>query len=249
MTIVIHFHQTRFRTFKDYYVYYVIPQLKKYFPNLISYNRFIQLMAWTIFPLFNYLNNNLGKCSGISFIDSSVLSVCHNRRISSHKVFKGIAKRGKTSTGWYFGFKLHFVINQTGELLSFMITAANIDDRSPVLNLAKDLFGKLFGDKGYLSSKLFKDLLEKGVQLITKIRRKMKNKLMKLTDKLILKRRGLIESVINKLKNDNQIEHHRHRSKWNFIVNLFSGLIAYMQDPHKPTLKISKNEKKLFLAM
>ena len=206
-------------------------------------------MAWTIFPLFNYLHNNLGKCSGISFVDSSVLSVCHNKRISSHKVFKGIAKRGKTSTGWFFGFKLHFVINQTGDILSFMLTAANIDDRRPVLDLVKDLFGKLFGDKGYISSKLFENLFKKGVKLITKLRGKMKNKLMGLTDKLILKRRGLIESVINKLKNDNQIEHHRHRSKWNFIVNLFSGLIAYMHDPHKPKLKISKNEKNLLLAM
>ena len=107
-------------------------------------------MAWTIFPLFNYLHANLGKCSGISFVDSSVLSVCHNRRISSHKIFKGIAKRGITLTGWLIGVKLHLMINQTGHIMSFMLSAANVDDRNPVMNLTKDLFGKLFGDKVYI---------------------------------------------------------------------------------------------------
>jgi len=116
-------------------------------------------------------------------------------------VFKKLAKRGKTSTGWFFGFKLHLVINDRGEILAYMLTGGNIDDRAPMKNLCQNLFGKLFGDKGYISSKLFSELYENVVQLITRLRANMKNKLMPLGDKLLLRKRGLIESVHNKLKN------------------------------------------------
>jgi hypothetical protein len=236
MTIAICFHASKIRTFKDYYNGYVLRELQKYFPKAPSYSRFVSLMKRVLCPLVIFLQSLLGVCSGVSFVDSTVLTVCHARRISSHKVFRRMAQRGKTSTGWFFGFKLHLIINDQGEILAFMLTAGNVDDRRPLPGMVKSLWGKCFGDKGYLSSRLFDELWEKGVQLITKLRKGMHNKLMSLWDRVMLRRRGLIESVNNKLKNSCQIEHHRHRSPWNFLVNLFSGLAAYCQDPRKPSL-------------
>jgi hypothetical protein len=243
MTIVIYFHLSKMRTFKDYYNYVVLGGLRKYFPKSPSYSRFISLMKRVLCPLFVFLQGILGTCRGISFVDSTILTVCHVRRISSHRVFRRMAKRGKTSTGWFFGFKLHLIINDQGEILAFKLTSGNTDDRTPVPDLAKDLWGKCFGDKGYLSSRLFEELREKGVQLITKLRKGMHNKLMSLWDRFLLRKRGLIESVHNKLKSGCQIEPHRYRSPWNFLVNLLSGLAAYCQDPEKPRLQVAKNER------
>jgi hypothetical protein len=236
MTIATYFHITRFRTFKDYYILYVIPVLRSYFPRLVSYSRFVNLVKRCLFPIFVFSQGCLGKCTGIAFIDSTILTVCHIKRVSSHRVFRKIARRGKTSTGWFFGFKLHLIINDLGEILAYMLTAGNVDDRSPVLELCKKLFGKLFGDRGYISNELFQELYEKGIQIITRLKSNMKNKLINMIDKLLLFKRGLIESVHNKLKNCCQIEHHRHRSPWNFFVNLISGLLAYAYDPNKPSL-------------
>lgn len=227
ITIVILFHKTGYRTFKDYYFRFVLGNLREYFPKILSYSRFINLMKTCLFPLFVFSQGCLGKCSGISFVDSTILTVCHARRINSHRVFKNMAKRGKTSTGWFYGFKLHLIINDTGEILAYMLTTGNVDDRVPVPELSKDIIGKLFGDKGYISQELFLKLYEKGLQIITRLKRNMKNKLMSIVDKLLLRSRGVIESVNNKLKSSCQIEHHRHRSRWNFVINLISGLIAY----------------------
>ena len=245
MTIVVYFHASKFRTFKDYYNFLIKDRLHAFFPGLSSYNRFLRLMRRILFPLFVFLQGLLGNCRGISFVDSTILTVCHVRRISSHHVFRKLAKRGKTSTGWFFGFKLHLVINEKGEILAFMLTPGNVDDRKPVPALAKGLWGKCFGDKGYLSNKLFDELWEKGIQLITKLRKGMHNKLISLWDRLLLRKRGLIESVHNKLKNSCQIEHHRHRSPWNFLVNLLSGLVAYCNDPDKPSLHLEKPDMTL----
>jgi Transposase DDE domain len=130
-------------------------------------------------PLTVYLHTKLGTCTGISFIDSTALAVCKNPRISSHRVFDGLAKRGKTSTAWFFRFKLHLVVNDHGELLAFCLTPGNMTDRSPVPKLAKKLFGKLMGDKGYLSQAFFEQLFsEQHLQLITRLRANMKNRLM-----------------------------------------------------------------------
>jgi DDE family transposase len=248
ITIVIHFHQLGYRTFKQYYNCHVQGYLKAYFPKLVSYSRFVRLMSQAAFPMFCFLQTLLGTCTGISFIDSTVLTVCHNRRINSHKTFQDMAKRGKTSTGWFFGFKLHLIINDQGEILAYMLTAGNIDDRKPVHSLCQHIFGKLFGDKGYISSKLFADLYEQGVQLITKLKSNMKNQLMDLYDRLMLRKRGLVESVHNRLKNGSQIEHHRHRSPWNFLVNLVGGLAAYSLLPQKPHLELPQEELLPLLA-
>ncbi len=183
-----------------------------------------------------------GKCTGISFIDSTTLNVCHNRRIHSHKVFKGIADRGKSSTGWFYGFKLHLVVNDKGDILSFYLTPGNVDDRDPktIEILAKDLLGKLFGDKGYLSKNISDILYSKGIQLITKIKKNMKNKLMLMEDKILLRKRAIIETINDQLKNICQIEHSRHRSFTYFAVNIVSGLISYSFIPKKPSLKLDK---------
>jgi hypothetical protein len=248
ITIITMFHKTRYRTFKDYYERYVLAFLKPYFPKLLSYSRFVNLMKTCLFPLFIFSQGCLGECTGLSFVDSTILTVCHSRRINSHRVFKKMAKRGKTSTGWFYGFKLHLIINDVGEILAYILTPGNIDDRVPVPELSKELFGKLFGDKGYISQELFLKLYEKGLQIITKLKKNMKNKLMNLVDKILLRSRGVIESVNNKLKADCQIEHHRHRSPWNFLVNLIGGLVAYAYDPCKPCIHITKKEKQKLLS-
>lgn len=212
------------------------------FPYLVSYNRFVELMAGALLPLCAYLHTRKGHCSGISFIDSTPIAVCHNRRISSHRVFDETAERGKNSVGWFYGFKLHLVVNDQGELLAVCLTPGNVDDRTPVPKLVKELFGKVFGDKGYLSHELFELLFAQGVQLVTKIRRNMKNQLMPLFDKLLLRKRSIIETIADQLKNISQIEHTRHRSGINFLVNVISALIAYTHQPKKPSLNIRISE-------
>lgn len=249
MTILIYFHQSGYRTFKAYYTGYVMTHLRAEFPNLVSYQRFVELMALTLYPLCLYLRARLGQVSGIAFIDATPLPVCHNRRITRHKVFAGLAARGKTSVDWFYGFKLHLVINDCGELLACYLTPGNVDDRKPVPHLAQRLFGKLFGDKGYLSQPLVDQLLAQDVHLITGIRKNMDNKLMPLMDKILLRKRALIETVHDQLKNISQVSHTRHRSPDNFFVNLVAGLIAYTLRPKKPSLDLRPDEVALLPAL
>ncbi len=238
MTIMVGFHLSGYRTFKHYYLNYVLRYQRGYFPGLVSYNRFVELLQGSLVPLCCFLTSRFGRCSGISFIDSTKISVCHNRRIGSHKVMAEFAARGKTSVDWFYGFKLHLVINDQGELLGVKITAGNVDDRDVVPELARSLFGKLFGDRGYISQPLFEQLWEQGVQLVTKVRKNMKSKLLPMFDKLLLRKRSIIETVNDQLKNISQIEHSRHRSPFNFFVNLIAGLVAYTFREKKPSLNI-----------
>lgn len=236
MTILIGFHQSHYRDFKNYYLHHVWAHQRAEFPNLVSYSRFVALTPEALIPLCAYLSSLFGRCSGISFIDATKLAVCHNARIEQHKVFDGLARRGKTSTGWFFGFKLHLVFNDRGELLDFILTAGNVHDVKALPRLARHLWGKLFGDKGYISAKLFDELLtEHNVQLITRLKDNMRSMLMPLADKLILRKRMIIETIIDQLKNISQIEHTRHRSPINFLVNVVCGLIAYCHQPTKPS--------------
>ena len=243
MTIIVLFHVSSYRNFKSYYTEQVMTQYAGAFPRLVSYQRFVELMPSALVPLCGYLQSRKGECSGISFIDSTSLRVCHNRRIHSHKVFESCAKRGKTSVDWFFGFKLHLVINDCGELLSLRLTPGNVDDRRPVPELVKELFGKLFGDKGYISQPLFETLYGDGLQLVTKLKRKMKNRLISTFDKIMLRKRAIIESVVDQLKNISQIEHSRHRSVANCFVNLLAGLVAYTFREKKPSLNIRVKEQ------
>lgn len=242
MTILISFHQSCYRNFKTYYREKVQSDWQGDFPGLLSYQRFVEWMPSTLLPLCAYLRSCFGTCSGISFLDATSLKVCHNRRIKQHKVFKHLAARGKTSVDWFFGFKLHLVVNDKGELLNFVLTPGNTDDRTPVPKLLQQLFGKVFADKGYVSQKLIKQLLETvGVKLITKLKRNMKNRLMPLSDRLLLRKRSIIETIIDQLKNISQIEHSRHRSPINCLVNIVCGLIAYCRQPKKPSIAIDYN--------
>ena len=238
MTIMIHFHQSGYRYFKAYYQNHVQKHLAGEFPHLVSYPRFVTLMSRAFAPLIFYLLSKRGVCTGISFVDSTPLKVCHNKRIGRNKVFAGLAARGKTTMGWFYGFKLHLVVNEYGEILSFQLTPGNVDDRKPVPFLFEGLFGKVFGDKGYISKDLFAKLLQENVQLITGLRMNMKNRLMMMQDKLLLRKRSIIETINDQLKNISQIEHSRHRSFTNFLVNLIAGLTAYALKPTKPALNL-----------
>jgi len=237
ITIMISFHQNHFRNFKHFYQDYVCQYWRAEFPGLPSYSRFVEFMGSALMPLCVYLKHCFGDCTGISFVDSTCLHVCHNRRISQHRVFKGIAVRGKTSVDWFFGFKLHLVVSECGELLNMQITPGNLHDGKPVPVLMRSLFGKVFADRGYVSKplaeKLFKDF---GIEFFAKPRRNMKNSLMRLTDKLLSRKRSIIETVIDQLKNISQIEHSRHRSPINALTNVICGLIAYCHQPKKPSL-------------
>ena len=236
LTILVYFHASHYRTFKHFYWDHMLGQRRAEFPHLLSYTRFVELIPMALLPLCAYLETRMGACTGIQFIDSLPIRVCHNRRIPSHKVFSGIAQRGKSSVDWFYGFKLHLVVNEQGELLAVTLTPGNVDDRQPVPRLVRRLWGKLLGDRGYISQALFEQLQTQGLQLITKLKRNMKNKLMPLWDKLLLRKRGLIECVNDQLKNISQIEHTRHRSSVNGIVNIFAALVAYTFQPKKPTL-------------
>jgi hypothetical protein len=239
MTIIIHFHQSHYRDFKTYYTEHVCEHLRSEFPKLVSYERFVVLMPSILGPLSAYLKSLYGRCHGISFIDSTALAVCDNHRIHNHKVFAGVAQRGKGSMGWFYGLKLHLVVNDCGELLACQITPGNVDDREPVPTLSRHLFGKLIADRGYISQALFEQLLDTfGVQLITRLRKNMKNRLMPLLDKLLLRKRAIIESIVDQLKNISQIEHTRHRSPTNCFINIVAGLIAYCHQPKKPSLNL-----------
>ena len=240
MTILIYFHQSHYRNFKAYYTEHVCRNLRAEFPKLVSYERFVILMPSMLGPLSAYLKSRYGRCHGLSFIDSTALLVCANQRIHNHKVLATVAQRGKGSMGWFYGFKLHLVINDCGELLACQITPGNVDDRTPVPALCKRLFGKLIADRGYISQPLFEQLLDTfGVQLITKLRKNMKNRLLPLLDKLLLRKRAIIECVVDQLKNISQIEHTRHRSPINCFINIIAGLIAYCHQPKKPSLNLS----------
>ena len=244
MTILILFHSGHYRDLKHYYINHVKKHMKSEFPQTVSYNRFVELQKKVVVKLAIFLKMfYLGKCTGISYIDSTPIRVCHIKREKQHKVFKGFAQKGQCSLGWFYGFKLHLIINDKGEILDFIITPGNIDDRKPLsdMNLHKRIFGKLFGDKGYISKDLFEQLFIDGVHLITKIKKNMKNSLMLLQDKIALRKRALIETVNDELKNICQVEHTRHRSFDNFVTNLLSVLIAYSFFDKKPSINLQEN--------
>lgn len=254
ISILILFHTGQFTNFKSFYCYYVRPHLKDCFPSLLSYNRFVELIPRVAVPMMLFLKTKcLGKCSGISFIDSTHLKVCHNRRIHNHKVFNGVAERGQCSIGWFYGFKLHLIINDKGEILSFYLTKGNVDDRNlkMITDMTKEIFGKLFGDKGYISKILSDILFGDGIQLITKPRKNMKAQNLNQTERILLRKRAIIECVNDELKNICKIQHTRHRSINNFLINLMGALCAYHFFPKKPSLNIKfqdVNDGQLFLA-
>ena len=141
--------------------------------------------------------------------------------------------------GWFYGFKLHLVVNHVGELMSFMLTPGNTDDRKPLKTLFKKLNGVAIGDKGYISEKSKNELANDGVELVTNARKNMKSKPLSMLNKFYLSKRRVVETIIDQLKNIYQIEHTRHRSPTNFLVNLCAGLAAYRWRPNKPAFSIN----------
>lgn len=242
MTIVIGFHMSNQRDFKNYYTGLVTRFYRAEFPKLLSYTHFLEVMPFVLVPLCAYFTHFKGQPTWIEFIDSTTLKVCHNLRIPRHKVFEGIAKRGRGTMGWFYGFKLHLVVNHLGDIIAVKLTPGNIDDRVPVPGLAKDLPDRLYADKGYISKALSDNLLDKGVNLITNIRSNMKAKAVSAFDKAMLAKRFIIETINDQLKNISQIEHSRHRSMHGFMLNLMGGLIAYCHKPQKPSLNITDSE-------
>ena len=215
----------------------------------MSYSRFVQLKQEVLEILTVYLSANLGTCSGISFVDSTRLRVCDNRRISSHRVFADVAECSKTSMGWFYGFKLHLVINHTGDLLDVALTPGNIDDRKPLRKFAERLHGSLYADRGYISKDLREVLREQGINLVYKVRKNMKPLDLSVSDEVLVKKRMLIESVIGVMKTQTQLEHTRHRSFENFQVNVAAALIAYQLSENKPSLNFSELQQSNDLPM
>ncbi len=240
ITITVIFQLSGHRTFKHFYLFYLQKHMKAEFPDTVSYNRFTELMQANMLPLVLFMKTRcLGECTGISFIDSTPVRVCKNKRISSNKVFEGIATTGKSTMGWFHGFKLHIIVNDKGEILNFVITQGNVDDREPLKegNILNQIFGSLYADKGYISKDLAAMLFDDGLHLVTGIRNNMKNVLMTMRDKILLRKRSIIETINDQLKNICHAEHSRHRSFGNFITNLVASLIAYSFQEKKPEIK------------
>jgi hypothetical protein len=207
-------------------------------PSLLSYNRFIELLPTIIMPLRAFMNSRCGTSQGIAFIDSTPLKVCKNIRIPRHKTFVKEAGRGKSSTGWFYGFKLHLVVNDQGEILSFCITAGNVDDRKPVPKLVKSLTGKLFGDRGCISKSLAQLLAGQDIKLMTTLKKNMKAQAIDAFDQLLLRKRSIIETINDQLKNIVDLEHSRHRSLPNYMSNIIASLVAYSYQDKKPALQL-----------
>lgn len=233
MTVLVMFHYSHYRTFKDFYINSILARHKHDFPKAVSYNRFVELMPMTFMPFFVFISALSGQKTGKYFIDATKLPVCHNLRIYRHKVFKDVAKRGKTSTGWFFGLKLHLIFNDKGELMNFRLTSGNVDDRAVVKEMVEHLKGWLLGDKGYISQKLSDSLINQGVELITKVKKNMKERILDPIKQYYLDKRGMIETIIDQLKNLLHIDHSRHRSIMNCQINVLGGLLAYIFKPRK----------------
>lgn len=236
MMIQIAFQMVGYRNFKTFYTGYVAKYWKKYFPKLLSYNRFVEVMRDSLCPLTIFTQIKSGKKTGIYYIDSSCLPVCHLKRSRRNKTFDEIAQYGKTSVGWFFGLKIHLVVNDRCELIAFKITQGNQHDNTVAQKLLNGLQGLAFGDKGYLGKKIFEALYKEGLKLITRKRKNMKN-IAPLTEyeQQLLNQRGIIETIFNCLKHKYHIWHTRHRSIFNAISHLVAALAAYVIEPLKIT--------------
>lgn len=238
LTIMVIFHTSYAKNFKYFYKSYIEHFYSQDFPNAVSYNRFVELISRLFIPLNVLLHLLYGEETGIYFIDSTTIKACHNKRRYRNKVFAGLAKSSKSSMGYFYGFKLHTIINHKGELMALKMTRGNVD-RTPVPELSRGLTGVMAADKGYIRQNLFIELYEQGLKMISGIKKNMKNKLMDLSEKILLRKRSIIETVFDYLKNKMEIEHTRHRSFINAFVHIISTLVAYSLKKHKPSINLS----------
>ena len=243
ITIQILYHLSGYKTFEYFYNSLNYNYLHNYFPNIPNIKSFYERQKKTSVYLVGVLlmKISLSKKNGIFYIDSTKIEVCKASRMSRNKVFLNYAKKSKTSTGWFFGFKLHLVINELGEIVSYRITTGDVADNNLQLlqQLLSGLKGKCFGDKGYISS-LFSSFYENGLKIVTGLRANMKNQIIDLNEAKLLKKRGLIEAVNDILKSVCDLEHSRHRSVENAIQSMHCAVIAYSFLDNKPEL-ILKN--------
>jgi hypothetical protein len=234
ITILLVRHGSRFKYLKSFYNGVMGEVLCRYFPGMPCYERFVALQPSVLIPLLCFLLSHLGQRTGIYHIDSTGLAVCHNRRISRHKTFAGLASRGKTSMGWFFGFKLHLVFNHLNEIVTVKLTPGNVHDTVPVEQFTQNLSGKLFGDKGYLGKKLAATLLKRGLALLTKVRKNMKALPLSMTDKLLLNARNRAETIIGHIKTFSSFNLPKHRAPLKAFLHLLAALTAYQLAPIKP---------------
>ena len=235
--IEIFFHFSAYKDFKHYYLYGICLEHRNKFRNLPSYQRFVNLKKQLFMPLTVLLQTLKGEETGIYFADSTSLKVCHNKRISRHKVFDGLAARSKSTMGWFFGLKLHLILNHKGEIMAIKITPGNTDARKALKEMVKTLQGKCYADRGYVGKDIFQTLWEKGLHLITGIRKNMKQYLMPYIDKVLLRKRFIIETTFGILKTNMNLEHSRHRSANNGFVHILATLVAYSFIISKPRIK------------
>lgn len=236
ISIMIFYHFSPYKNLKLYYNSVVTGGTL--FKDSPCYDRFIQIIPSLFIPLIVMMHYLSGHKTGIYYVDSTYFAVCKNIRISSHKTFAGLAARGHSSIDYFYGFKLHMIINDASEIIAIKITRANVDDRRAFEDMATKLKlqGKCYGDKGYLSKELFSRLYRQGLILITGIKKNMKNYLIPILDKIMLRKRFIIETIFGYIKEQFNIKPNMHRSPINFFASLFAALIAYQIKPSKPTI-------------
>jgi DDE family transposase len=234
MTILVLYHSSRFRNFKAFYEGVVLALLRSAFPKAPGYARFIALTSHVWVPLTVFLLSRMGRKTGIYYIDSTPLPVCHNRRINRHRVFADLAARGQTSVGWFFGFKLHLVFNHQREIVALKLTPGNVNDTTPVADLTRDLIGKLFGDKGYVGKDLAKRLLRRGLALMTRVRCNMKRLAVSFFDRALLHGRPIVETIIGHIKEFSSLRLPKHRSVCNAFTHIIATVVAYQINPLPP---------------
>lgn len=237
LLIEVLYHFGHFKDFKRFYTYGICGELREYFGELPSYERFVVLKKRLFMPMTVLLHCVLGEKTGLYFADSTPIKVCRNKRIARNKVFKEYAERGKSSMGWFYGLKLHVIFNQKGDIVAVKITPGNTDDRKALRQMLKGIQGKIYADKGYIGKDIFAELWQKGIHLITGIRKNMKNYLMPFIDKVLLRKRYIAETSFGIMKQDMNLEHTRHRNPINALVSILACLVAYQFKPSKPKIK------------
>ena len=246
ITSIILFQQSKYKVFKHFYLDEISQgSLRSAFPYAPSYSRFVSLKPQVAPTLFAFLSSHKKTSQGVHFMDSTAISVCKNKRISSHKVFRGLAEIGKTTMGWFYGYKLHCICDALGNLCNFFITSGNIDDRNPVEKITKNITGIIYADKGYISKNLFQTLMANGLKLVTGVRSNMKNRLMLMQDKILLRKRSIIETLFGQLKETLHLQHTRHRSPVNGFVNICACLVAYIFQEKKAKIRFSPQDIEL----
>ena len=239
ITLLLVLHSSGFKYLKHFYQGFALPVLRQWFPGMPCYEQFVTLQQRAFVPLMFFLLSRMGKKTGIYYIDSTALPVCDNHRIHRHKTFAGLAERGKTSMGWFFGFKLHLVFNHLNQIVACKLTPGQVHDTQPVPQLTKNLLGKLFGDKGYIGKPLAQELLRRGLTFFTRVRKNMKALPLAMADKLLLNARNMAETIIGRIKQFSSLNLPKHRLPLNAFLHLLAAITAYQINPIKPRFKLA----------